>query len=273
MQSLDAYLTRIGVAGRLDPTLDALRRLHVAHVGAIPFENLDVQAGRPVDLSIPSLFDKLVLRRRGGYCFEHNTLFLHVLRTIGFEADAYEARVRSGVTDGTVRPRTHMLLLVSAGGRDWVADVGFGSDGLLEPLPLDGTAVFQVDRWFRVAADEGLYVVQWKQDGEWQDDYAFVRTPVYPIDIELANWWVSMHPSSPFRTRITVQRTLPDARHALRQLTYTIRRTGGTETYEVARTQIPALLLETFGLDIGDLPLPAVDAAAVLPSPQHSAAR
>jgi N-hydroxyarylamine O-acetyltransferase len=258
MQALDAYLTRIGVAGRPDPTLDTLRRLHVAHVGAIPFENLDVQANRGVDLSLPALFDKLVHRRRGGYCFEHNTLFLHVLRTIGFAAEPYEARVRSGVSDGLVRPRTHMLLLVQADGRDWLADVGFGSDGLLAPLPMDGTADYQVDRLFRVTVEGPLRVVQWKQDGAWQDDYAFLSTPVFPIDIELANWWVSMHPSSAFRTRVTVQRTLPEARHTLRQLTYTVRRPDATETREVSRVELPSLLRDVFGLDIGDTALPAL---------------
>jgi N-hydroxyarylamine O-acetyltransferase len=267
MHTLDGYLARIGFSGRLAVDLDTLRRLHVGHVGAIPFENLDVQAGRGVDLSVPALFDKLVVRRRGGYCFEHNTLFLHVLRTIGFEAGACEARVRAAVTDGVVRPRTHMLLLVRADQRDWLADVGFGADGLLEPLPMDGTAVYQVDRLFRVTLEGGLRVVQWKQDGDWQDDYAFVSSPVFPVDIELANWWVSMHPSSSFRRRLTVQRTLPDARYTIRQLTYTIRRAGATETRELAREQIASVLLEEFGLDIGDMELPALDAmAAVLPS-------
>jgi N-hydroxyarylamine O-acetyltransferase len=139
-----------------------------------------------------------------------------------------------------------------------VADVGFGSDGLLGPVPLDGTAEYQVDRLFRVAADGALRVVQWKQDGDWQDDYAFLPTPAFPIDIELANWWVSTHPASAFRNRLTVQRTLPDARHALRQLSYTVRRAGAAETREVARADIPSFLHGVFGLDVDGMDFPAL---------------
>ena len=94
---LDTYLKRIGLAGPAGaPTLETLRRLHTAHVAAIPFENLDILLGRGVSLDAGRLRDKLIDQRRGGYCFEQNTLFQDVLREIGFTILPMEARVRTG---------------------------------------------------------------------------------------------------------------------------------------------------------------------------------
>ena len=91
---LDAYLTRIGVARPQKATLSALRELHSAHVSAIPFENLDILLGAGISLDLDHIYAKLVGKRRGGYCFEQNTLFLNILREVGFVATPMEARVR-----------------------------------------------------------------------------------------------------------------------------------------------------------------------------------
>jgi N-hydroxyarylamine O-acetyltransferase len=145
---LPAYLDRIGVS-RADsraPTLDTLRALHLGHSTTIPFENLDVLLGRPIRLDLASLQAKLVEARRGGYCFEHNVLFAAVLEALGFPVTRLAARVYMG-PPSPARPRTHMLLRVEVGAEPWLADVGFGRDGLLEPVPFDpGPAVSQVGR-------------------------------------------------------------------------------------------------------------------------------
>lgn len=257
---LAAYRARLGLDGALGRDLDSLRRLHRAHVGAIPFENIDVQAGRGVRIDLASVQAKLVTRRRGGYCFEQNMLFMHVLEAIGFVVMACEARVRPpGATE--VLPRTHMVLLARLGRRDWLCDVGFGGDGLLEPIPLDGTIERQIDRDVRVAEEGNQYVLQSRRAHRWEDAYAFVPEPRYPIDFEVGNWYTSTHPSSIFRDRLTVQRTLPEARHVLRQLTYTVEREGGDEAREVPRAELPALLRDVFGLDVDDEHFPGLDDA------------
>lgn len=107
---LQAYLRRIGYQGAVEPTRRVLEALHLAHATHIPFENLDILLGRPIALDLASLQSKLVARRRGGYCFEHNLLFAAVLREFGFEPTLLAARVRFRTT--AVLPRTHMLLLV-----------------------------------------------------------------------------------------------------------------------------------------------------------------
>src|SRR5687767_10168065 len=125
---LAAYLERIGYAGTPHPDRTTLAPLQLAHATHIPFENLDILLQRPVRLDIESLQAKLVEERRGGYCFEHNLLFAAALEAAGFSVTPLAGRVRYR-TRRTL-PRTHMLLLVSVGGADWIADVGFGLEGL-----------------------------------------------------------------------------------------------------------------------------------------------
>jgi N-hydroxyarylamine O-acetyltransferase len=131
---LDQYLVRIGYSGSLDPTVETLCGLHLAHVTNIPFENLDILLGRAISLDLHSLEAKLVACGRGGYCFEHNTLFGAVLESLGFAVTRLAARVRFG--SETIRPRSHMLLSVKLDGEPWLADVGFGAEGLLHSIRL-----------------------------------------------------------------------------------------------------------------------------------------
>ena len=119
-----AYCARVGVSGPLPPTAATLRRLHHAHMLAVPFENLDIHWGRPIVLEEARLFEKLVTRRRGGFCYEHNGLFAVVLRELGFTVDLLEARVGENPWEDSL-PWDHMTLLVTLEER-WLADVGFG---------------------------------------------------------------------------------------------------------------------------------------------------
>src|SRR5207237_7019105 len=104
---IDRYLARVGLDGS-DLSLATLHRAHVEH---IPYENLDVRLGREIRLDVDSLVDKLVDRRRGGYCYEHNTLFAHVLESLGYSVTRHLGRVRMGDAVSP-RPATHMILTV-----------------------------------------------------------------------------------------------------------------------------------------------------------------
>ncbi|MGK5532807.1 arylamine N-acetyltransferase family protein [Streptomyces sp. URMC 129] len=222
---LDAYLARVGWSGTPATTLETLRSLHRAHVYGIPFENLDALRGLAPSLALPDLEAKLVRSRRGGYCFEHNTLFAAVLEALGFEVTRLAARVRVGERGGAVRPRTHMTLLVGVPGHParHLADVGFGSiGGLLEAIPLvAGPETPDGDRRHRLLREpypkgpEDLWVLQAFQAGSWQDQYAFSREPFEPADYETMNWHVATNPRSPFRHTPRIQRTLPDRHLAL----------------------------------------------------------
>src|SRR5438034_3589978 len=132
------YLTRIGRPAPRAADAGALHALHRAHREAFLFENLSIQTGGGISLALCDLERKFLDEGRGGYCFEHNTLFAAALRDIGFRPTVLLGRVRRGPPDQWAR--THMVLRVPVGGRVWLADVGFGALSLVEPMPLEDKA-------------------------------------------------------------------------------------------------------------------------------------
>jgi N-hydroxyarylamine O-acetyltransferase len=252
---IDAYLARIGYQGTLEPQLGTLAGLHFAHATSIPFENLDIQLGRPILLDVESLQAKLVRARRGGYCFEQNNLFAAALEALGFRLTRLAARVRSGRPPGSEPlPRTHMLLSVDIEGTQWLADVGFGLEGLLQPLPLDpGPPVERFGRIHRVIQEDvRTRVLQLKRSDGWAGLYAFTLEPQLLIDYELANWWTSTSPHSAFVQNVTVQRLTAEGSLMLRNRAFIesdpdgrITRTAVLEDDE----ELLDVLRDAFGLD------------------------
>ncbi len=152
---IHAYLERIGYHGSLEPTLDTLSAVHRAHLLAIPYENLDIHLGGYLSLDEGAIFDKLVTRRRGGWCYEMNGLLARALRALGFDVTLLSSAVRTQI-EGDGSEGDHLVLLVHLD-RPYLVDVGFGN-GLLEPIPLEAGAYTQGfltyhllrdgDRWF-----------------------------------------------------------------------------------------------------------------------------
>jgi N-hydroxyarylamine O-acetyltransferase len=245
------YAERIGYSGTPAADVATLTTLHRAHIGTIPFENLDIQMGQPITLDPDALQAKMVRRRRGGYCFEQNSLFMLALQSIGFAPEPREARVRQN-TGGLVRPRTHMVLTIPCEGREWLADVGFGGDGLIEPIALDGASTQQGGVVYRIAAEGPVRVLQRQIAGGWEDLYALMPSTVHPIDFDVGNWFTSTHPRSAFVLNLTAQRIVDDVRHTLRNLTYTITRGTEVQVREITRQEVAPLLRGTFGIDVPD---------------------
>lgn len=245
---IDAYLQRIGYVGDLRPSYAVLEALHLAHARHIPFENLDILLGRPVHLDLETLQAKLVRAGRGGYCFEHNLLFAAVLQELGFSVTRLAARVRYRTQQ--MLPRTHMLLLVDVDGSKWLADVGFGAEGLLLPVPFGSGQPSRQFLWtYRVVEEPGLWVLQSVHDGSWVDLYTFTLEPQQQVDYEMANYYTSTHPTSRFVQTLTAQLTLPEARTVLRNRELIVD-TGTTVTTRVLAgdAEILDVLAETFGL-------------------------
>ncbi|MEU6482541.1 arylamine N-acetyltransferase [Streptomyces sp. NPDC046887] len=240
---LDAYLRGIGWEGPRRADLATLRGVHWAHLRAVPFENLDSFGGTAPSLRPAELMAKLVHGRRGGYCFEQNTLFALALRALGFTVTTVGARVTLGASTVESRPRTHMALKVEIPGapRPYLADAGFGSvGGLAGPIPLT-TGEESRDRGRRhrlvhLPHDGPLelwalqaYVTGAAEDEEagygpgdtpgdapgdrWTSQYAFTLDPFEPVDAEVSNWYVATHPHSPFVHRPFAQRTVSDGHH------------------------------------------------------------
>lgn len=247
---LDAYFARIGYDGPREPTLAALRGIVLGHASAIPFENLDVLLGRGVSLDLPALADKLVARRRGGYCFEHNTLLLAVLREIGFRAEGLAARVAWNQPPGFVGPRTHMLIEVDLPEGPHVADVGFGGLTPTAPLALAAeVAQTTPHERFRLLETEGGFVLE-AQRGAWQPLYRFTLEAQAPVDYEVANWFTSAHPRSLFRNHLMLARATKDGHCTLFDDKFAIRRGDGTGERRPIRdaAELSSVLAEHFGI-------------------------
>lgn len=245
---LPAYLKRVGLNVGQVPSVETLTALHEAHLGAIPFENLDILLGRPIDLGLPALQAKLVMQQRGGYCFEQNTLFRAALESLGFQVTALAARVRVGAP--VLRPRTHMVLRVDLDAGPYVADVGFGGDGFVHPLRLEsGAEAWCGSAGHRLQEEDGLWVLRGNLTGEWTDLYAFTLEPHYHVDFEMANHFTSTYPRSPFVQTLTVQRSWPDGSAILRDRELTLREGMTRRTLSVRDPEhLLEMLSQHFGL-------------------------
>jgi N-hydroxyarylamine O-acetyltransferase len=191
---VDAYLARIGAARPARADAAALRELQLRHLLAVPFENLSIHLGEPIVLEPGALRDKLLRRRRGGFCYELNGAFSELLAALGFQVTLLAARVFG---DGDLGPPfDHLALRVDvAGDGPWLADVGFGRHSSY-PLRLD-TAAEQADPGgtFRVAvtADGDLDVIR---DG--QPQYRAEPRPRALGDFGPTCWWQQTSPESHF---------------------------------------------------------------------------
>jgi N-hydroxyarylamine O-acetyltransferase len=254
---LDAYFERIGYAGPRSVSADTLAAIHLQHPRAIPFENLNPFLRWPVRLDAPSLHQKLVRDRRGGYCYEHNLLLSHVLQQLGFRIRGLAARVLWHVPEGTVRPRSHMLLLVDLDDRQYVADVGFGGLTLTAPLRLQ-VDIEQITPHepFRLIAAREAFVMQAKVGDSWRSLYAFDLQEHVLADYEVVNWYLCNNPSSHFVTGLIAARPDRECRYALRGNELAIHDVnGGTERRLLTSTgELRGALEETFRVALPEGP-------------------
>jgi N-hydroxyarylamine O-acetyltransferase len=229
--NLDAYFERIAYAGPREPTLATLRAIHLHHVGAIPFENLDVLLGRGIQIELDAVERKLVHARRGGYCFEHNTLLGGVLRALGFAVTPLLARVRWNVPAGQRTGLTHMILRVEIDGRPWLADVGFGGIGSSAPLALDTAEEQATPHEPRRLLNDGSRVLhQVRLADTWSDVYEFRLEEPAASDFEMGNWFSCSHPKAHFMNVLVATLCERGRRVSIFNREFTVRhRDGRTE--------------------------------------------
>jgi N-hydroxyarylamine O-acetyltransferase len=250
---LAAYLQRIGLKERPRADLPSLFALHRAHQLAIPFENLDVRLGRGINLAPDAVFDKLVTRRRGGYCFEQNTLFGDVLRAVGFDVRSLLGRVWISAADGVTPPRTHLINLVRMAGESWIVDVGFGASY---------TPPMRVEPGHETTGpDSGLHRLCRHADFDWmlefktpqgfKSAYSFTLDTVMPADIAQCNHWTSTWGESRFIQNVIVSICLPHGIASLFNQNYTLtEREDRVQSEITSNHMLQTLLSETFGLDL-----------------------
>jgi N-hydroxyarylamine O-acetyltransferase len=247
---LDAYLQRLNYAGVVHPTEEGLEALHRGHVYTIPFENFDILLGRGISLDPAALYDKLVHHARGGYCFELNGLFLMALQAIGFEARPLLARVHLADPPSG---REHQLSLVTLRGRQWIADVGFGSFSFRAPIPLEFNRPTTHDGlMFRLMEAELFGIMlQTLKKSRWINLYSFDLGQVFPADIAVGNHFTATHPSSLFTFARVAALLTPTGRVSL--LNRTLRRVSADteQVQELGEGQAYLDALQTyFGIEL-----------------------
>lgn len=261
-----SYLSRLGLspADVADPTVESLQRLQTAHVSRVPFENLAIVGdpvgesdGGGVSLALPALYEKIVDRGRGGFCFELNGLFGWLLDDRGFDATRLAARILDA--DGTARPpanhHTHSVSL----DRRYLVDVGLGVPPMRRPLPFDGTPVTDAVgvSWRIVESDrsDADFLVQFHNPGgeEWSDRYVFTDEPRDLRFFEATCEYLANAPESHFTGGPIVSCATDDGYRKLSGSTLTTHENGETTERDIDENEFAAVLDSVFGIDVATI--------------------
>src|SRR6188474_3001225 len=245
MMQVAEYLDRIAYSGSTAPTWETLRQLHRAHLMAVPFENLDIHLGVPIELSLPAFYEKIVRRLRGGFCYELNGLFGWLLEQLGFRVSLLSARV---VSSGTLSPEfDHLTLLVESEAR-WIADVGFG-EWSIEPLVIE--AGFEHDQdggGYSIVGEAGSWTVRKGNEGVWDPQYVFSLTPHRIEDFDARCRFHQSSPDSHFTRKPVCSLATPDGRITLSGKRLIVSSGGRREEREVeAAEAYRSVLSREFG--------------------------
>jgi N-hydroxyarylamine O-acetyltransferase len=243
-----AYLKRINYSGSVIPSTETLRQLQIAHLLSVPFENLSIHSHQPIVLDDEALFDKIVLRRRGGFCYELNGLFAALLRALGFDTRMLSASVANA--KGEWGPEfDHMTLLVTLENR-WLVDVGFG-DSFIEPLPLDDrNEHLQRSRAYRIEeVDDRFMLLQKEPNEDWKTQYRFTLEPHVYRDYAAMCRYHQTSPQSHFPQRRICSRLTAAGRITISQRRLIITRGTLREERELAsETEVADVLREHFDI-------------------------
>lgn len=251
---------RLGLAvpETITPDRETLFRLQRAFLQAVPYENLDILAGRPLSLAEDALYDKIVTRRRGGYCFEINGFFAVLLRSMGYTVTEFLARYLRGET--AIPMRRHRVLRVTANdGSEWIMDAGIGQESFRQPLPYGDTTA-EVNDGFRVYRLRKREFYGWViEDTPLMEDttvgeavfrpfYSFTEEPQLPIDYEMPSFWCEKHPDSPFTKAPMLAIKTETGRVAIDGNQLSLYENGTVTRRSFEEAEYPALLARYFGI-------------------------
>lgn len=242
--NLTDYLSRIGYEGEVSPDIATLTQLMQKQLRSIPFENTEVQAGRIPSLVPEDIVNKVLLRGRGGYCYEINSVFAMALTAIGFEWHFAGARP---MTYAVRRPKTHMVVIVRIDGRDYLCDTGFGGYALRAPMMIEEGEITQDGDRFRLELIDGEYVLSSLVQEEWQRQYGFAMQPQEWIEFSLANYFNATHPDTIFTQKKLAIMQTPNGRKILVDNELKLIENGELEKLEV---EYKRALKEHFGLEL-----------------------
>lgn len=246
---ISLYLARIGFSGDAQADLPTLCRLQRCHLFSVPYETLDIMNGVPLDLSVPALFDKIVRRMRGGYCFELNALFGELLASLGFDVRLHFARYLRGEQD--IPKRRHEVLTVQLPEGRFLCDVGVGAPIPLHPVELSSRRQGQERGVWCFREDEILgHVLCEEKDGELSDVYAFTDEHCFPQDFLTTSYFCETHPDSFFRQGLMVALRTEEGRSTVSGREFRIFRGHSAEVFTPGTEDEFRTALKTyFGLE------------------------
>lgn len=246
--TLERYFQRIGYQGPAGADLATLQALMRSQLFSVPFENLDVQAGKIVSLVPEEIVEKILDKRRGGYCYEVNGLFAMALEALGIPYQFIAARP---MFYPVRRPRTHMAIVAELDGEMWLCDLGFGSYGIREPMRLsllDSEVRQGNDSYMLQKTGSHEYLLKARMDGEWSNQYGFDLSPQEWVDFVPANYFNSTHPDTIFVQKLLVVLHNPNGRDILLNDVLKTVCNGETSKRNVSMDERAAVLKSKFGL-------------------------
>ncbi len=249
LEMVENYLNILGLKDHArDFTF--LRELVSRHVATFAFSSLGVQLGDSLPLDFESIYERIVVRQRGGYCFEQNGLLFEILKELGFRPQLHLARVARN--QDMLPGLTHRISVVNYDGERYVMDVGFGADGPRLPVPLSGKETADGERLFRIAQGEpDVFHMQVVKKGEFSSLYRFELVQYGEADCELGHFYSHRHPDAVFVNRLMVSRLLQGETRSLLDLKYRIITETATKRREITGAdQLREILGREFRLQI-----------------------
>jgi N-hydroxyarylamine O-acetyltransferase len=251
--TLENYYHRIAYNGKPQKDIATITEVMRHQLFSVPFENLDVQAGKIVSMVPEEIVEKILVRKRGGYCYEVNGLFAMALQELGVDYTFVAARP---MIYPVRRPKTHMAIIAEIEGEKWLIDLGFGSNSIRKPMRLDllDVEVMQDGYLFMLSkADESKYRLKAFVEGEWVDQYEFDLYPQEWIDFIPANHLNSTHPDTIFVKKLLVVLHNPTGKEILMGDTLKTVRNGITTKQFVGPENLIDILAGKFGLEFPSL--------------------
>ena len=242
------YCKRIGFEGNAHANVETLATLMRCQLFTVPFENLDVQAGKIVSIEPTEIVNKIVYQPRGGYCYEVNSLFAMALTALGIDYHFVGARP---MFYPARRPKTHMVIIAAVAGDQYLCDLGFGSYGIRAPIPLSkiNQIIQQDDDFYKLFCEDGKnYIVQALVDGEWVNQFGFDLYPHELLDFMPANYYNSKSPDAIFVKQLLIVKYNSRGRKILSGMRFKKIENGKAYQEDITTDRLSDVLKNEFGL-------------------------
>jgi len=248
-EMVQAYLQALGLYGR-ELDFSFLKDVVVRHIATFAFSSVGCQLGENLPLDFESLYQRIIIQRRGGYCFEQNGFLYEVLEELGFSPKIYLARV---IYNQDIHPGlTHRITMVEYEGQQYVLDVGFGPLGPRIPVPMSEIESNNLDKVFRITENRlGEYHMQVMKDGDFFSLYRFELSRYGQADCELGHFYSHRHPDAAFVNHLVVSLVKDSETRSLRDLEYWVISKSDTQNLKINDAeQLWRILVDELGVQV-----------------------